>query len=279
MMQKKLWSYLIKKKLMKKIFLSIAVTIGLFSCMSKTEQQEVNAASTIVKTEKMKKILFVITSHDQLGTTGEKTGFWIEEFAAPYYLLKDKGVEISLASPKGGQPPIDPKSELPDFQTPATVRFNEDKETQEILSKTIKLESVNQADYDAVFYPGGHGPLWDLAEDKHSIALIESFITNDKPVSAVCHAPAIFKHTKNKDGSSLVNGRKITGFSNTEEEAVQLTNVVPFLVEDMLKENGATYSKGEDWAPYALEDGLLITGQNPASSELVAELLLKKLEK
>lgn len=226
----------------------------------------------------MKRILFVLTSHDELGNTGEKTGFWVEEFAAPYYILKDKGASITLTSPKGGQPPIDPKSELPDFQTSATKRFNEDKETQEILSKTLKLESVNQADYDAVFYPGGHGPLWDLTEDKNSIALIESFFSNNKPVSAVCHAPGIFKHTKNVDGTPLVSGKKVTGFSNTEEEAVQLTDVVPFLVEDMLKENGGTYSKGDDWAPYLIEDGLLITGQNPASSELVAEFLLKRLE-
>jgi len=264
---------------MKKILLSIAVVIGLISCNNNAKQQQATEELSTVKTEKMKKILFVLTSHDELGTTGEKTGFWIEEFAAPYYLLKDKGVEITLASPKGGQPPIDPKSELPDFQTPATVRFNADKETQEVLSKTIKLASVNEADYDAVFYPGGHGPLWDLAEDAHSIALIESFIKNDKPVSAVCHAPAIFKNTKNADGTPLVTGKKITGFSNTEEEAVQLTDVVPFLVEDMLKENGGVFSKGDDWTPYALEDGLLITGQNPASSELVAEMLLEKLAK
>ena len=225
----------------------------------------------------MKKVLFVLTSHEDLGNTGHKTGFWIEEFAAPYYLLKDKGIEITLTSPKGGQPPIDPKSNEPDFQTPATVRFNKDKETQDILAKTIKLANVNQADYDAVFYPGGHGPLWDLAEDKNSIALIESFYNSNKPVSAVCHAPAVFKHTKNSNGTPLVKGKKVTGFSNTEEEAVQLTNIVPFLVEDMLKDNGAEYSKVEDWNPYAIEDGLLITGQNPASSESVAELLLKRL--
>jgi putative intracellular protease/amidase len=224
------------------------------------------------------KVLFVLTSHDKLGDTGGKTGFWIEEFAAPYYLLKDKGVSITLASPKGGQPPIDPKSDESDAQTPATLEFHEDKETQEQLSKTVKLETVNQADYDAVFYPGGHGPLWDLAEDKNSIALIEDFIKNNKPVAAVCHAPAIFKHTKNADGTELVSGKKVTGFTNGEEEAVQLTSVVPFLVEDMLKSNGGIYSKGDDWGSYAVEDGLLITGQNPASSELVAELLLKKLE-
>lgn len=225
----------------------------------------------------MKKVLFVLTSHDELGNTGEKTGFWIEEFASPYYLLKDKGVNISLASPKGGQPPIDPKSATADFSTPATERFGKDVETQEVLSKTLKLDSVNQADYDAIFYPGGHGPLWDLAEDKNSIALIESFYNSNKPVAAVCHAPGIFKHTKDASGNPLVKGKKVTGFTNTEEEAVQLTNVVPFLVEDMLKENGGIYSKGDDWNPYSVQEGNLITGQNPASSELVAEKLLEKL--
>jgi len=226
---------------------------------------------------KEKKVLFVLTSHSELGNTGEKTGFWIEEFAAPYYLLKDKGLDITLASPKGGLPPIDPKSEMDDFQTLATERYNKDEATQSLIANTLALSKVDSADYDAVFYPGGHGPLWDLAEDKDSIALIESFYKSNKIVSAVCHAPAIFKHTKNAEGKALVNGKKATGFSNTEEEAVALTNVVPFLVEDMLKANGATYSKGDDWAPYAVEDGLLITGQNPASSELVAEMLLKRL--
>ena len=263
---------------MKRILFSLAVIIGVTACSNTDKTKQLPEKSQTIKTPKMKKILFVLTSHDELGTTGEKTGFWIEEFAAPYYLLKDKGVEITLASPKGGQSPIDPKSELPNFQTPATVRFNDDKETQEVLSRTVKLETVNHANYDAVFYPGGHGPLWDLAEDKNSIALIEAFYNNNKLVGAVCHAPAIFKHTKNTDGTPLVKGKKVTGFSNTEEAAVELTEIVPFLVEDMLQENGGVYSKGEDWAPYVLEDGLLITGQNPASSELVAELLLKKLE-
>ncbi len=226
----------------------------------------------------MKKVLFVLTSHEDLGNTGEKTGFWVEEFAAPFYLMKDSGIEISIASPKGGQPPIDPKSASPDFQTPATVRFNQDKETQDILSNTSKLDAIKQSDYDAVFYPGGHGPLWDLAEDKNSITLIEEFYNNGKPVAAVCHAPGVFKHTKNIDGTFLVNGKKVTGFTNGEEDAVQLTSVVPFLVEDMLKENGGVYSKKEDWNPYAVEDGLLITGQNPASSELVAKLLVDKLK-
>ncbi len=259
---------------MKKILISMAVIIGLTACNNTAQTKQ---KSQKLKTEKMKKVLFVLTSHNQLGNTGEKTGFWIEEFAAPYYLLKDKGVEITLVSPKGGQPPIDPKSELPDFETPATVRFYKDKETQEVLSKTLKLAAVDQANYDAVFYPGGHGLLWDLVEDVSSTSLIESFIQNDKPVAVVCHAPAVLKNTKNADGTPLVSGKKVTGFSNTEEEAVQLTDVVPFLVEDMLQTNGGIFSKGEDWAPYAVEDGLLITGQNPASSELVAEKLLHKL--
>ena len=226
----------------------------------------------------MKNVLFVLTSHDKLGDTGEQTGFWIEEFAAPYYLLTDQGVKVTLASPKGGQAPIDPKSELPDFQTPATQRFSTDTATQEALANTSKLEAIDQANYDAVFYPGGHGLLWDLVENAHSIALIEEYIKNGKPVSAVCHAPAVFKHTRAADGSPLVSGKEVTGFTNGEEEAVQLTAVVPFLVEDMLKDNGGLYSKKDDWSPYAVEDGLLITGQNPASSELVAQSLLEKLK-
>lgn len=226
----------------------------------------------------MKNVLFVLTSHDQLGDTGRKTGFWIEEFAAPYYLLSDNNVSITLASPKGGHPPIDPSSEGADFQTDATRRFNDDEETKDKLSNTIKLDTVDQADYDAIFYPGGHGPLWDLAEDKNSIALIEAFYNNDKPVAAVCHAPAVFKNTKNVDGTPLVKGKKVTGFTNSEEDAVQLTSIVPFLVEDMLKENGGIYSKGNDWSPYVQEDRLLITGQNPASSESVAEVLLNRLK-
>jgi putative intracellular protease/amidase len=225
----------------------------------------------------MKNVLFVLTSHEDLGNTGHKTGFWIEEFAAPYYILKDKGVNITIASPKGGQPPIDPTSATSDFETPATIRFNKDKATQNALATSITLETVNEADYDAVFYPGGHGPLWDLAEDKNSITLIEAFYANNKPVSAVCHAPAVFKHTKNADDTPLVKDKNVTGFTNTEEDAVELTSIVPFLVEDMLKDNGGIYSRKDDWQPHAVEDGLLITGQNPASSELVAELLLKRL--
>jgi len=265
---------------MKKIIL-VLLAFTLYSCGNTSKKNTQLERKLISKSDKklnMKKVLFVLTSHEELGDTGEKTGFWIEEFASPYYILKDKGIDITLASPKGGQPPIDPKSKLEDFQTPATTRFNNDKETQEVLAKTLKLATINQADYDAIFYPGGHGPLWDLAEDKNSIDLIEAFYANGKTVAAVCHAPAVFKNTKNTDGTPLVKGKKITGFTNSEEEAVQLTSVVPFLVEDMLKKNGAIYSKGADWNPYALEDGLFITGQNPASSELVAELLLKKLK-
>lgn len=225
------------------------------------------------------KILFVLTSHSELGNTGEKTGFWIEEFASPYYYLVDKGVNVILASPAGGQPPIDPTSDKPENQTESTIRFKSDKDLQEKLSKTHKLSDVSSEDYDAVFYPGGHGPLWDLAESETSARLIESFYNSNKPVSFVCHAPAALKHVKNMDGEPLVKGKKVTGFTNTEEALVKLTDVVPFLVEDMLKKNGGIYSKAGDFQPYALEDGLLITGQNPASSEKVAELLLNKLQK
>ena len=224
-------------------------------------------------------VLFVLTSHDKLGNTGEKTGFWIEEFASPYYVLTDKGVEVTLASPAGGQPPIDPTSDKPENQTEATIGFKADEALQEKLSKTHKLGEVKAEDYDAVFYPGGHGPLWDLAESADSVKLIESFYGLEKPVAFVCHAPAALKNVKNADGEPLVKGKKVTGFTNTEEELVKLTDVVPFLVEDMLKENGGIYSKAGDFEAYALEDGLLITGQNPASSEKVAEILLEKLKK
>ncbi|WHF52477.1 type 1 glutamine amidotransferase domain-containing protein [Chryseobacterium gotjawalense] len=225
------------------------------------------------------KILFVLTSHDQLGNTREKTGFWIEEFASPYYYLVDKGVDVILASPNGGQPPIDPTSDKPENQTEATIRFKADKDLQEKLSKTHKLSEVSAKDYDAVFYPGGHGPLWDLAESADSAKLIESFYNSGKPVAFVCHAPAALKHVKNTSGEPLVKGKKVTGFTNSEEALVQLTDIVPFLVEDMLKQNGGIYSKAADFEAHALEDGLLITGQNPASSEKVAELLLNKLQK
>ncbi|WP_439479324.1 type 1 glutamine amidotransferase domain-containing protein [Chryseobacterium aquaticum] len=221
-----------------------------------------------------KKVLFVLTSHDELGNTGEKTGFWTEELAAPYYALSDKGVDITLASPKGGLPPIDPKSEDPSSQTDATRRMDNDEVLKDKLKNTHKLSDVKSEDFDAVFYPGGHGPLWDLAEDKVSQQLIADFYTNEKPVAFVCHAPCVLKDVK-IDGEYLVNGKNVTGFTNSEEEAVQLTDVVPFLVEDMLKKNGGLYSKIEDWSPYAVVDGRLITGQNPASSEKVAEELLK----
>lgn len=221
-----------------------------------------------------KKVLFVLTSHDELGNTGLKTGFWTEELAAPYYALSDKGVEITLVSPKGGQPPIDPKSEDPSSQTDATRRMDNDEVLKNKLKNTHKLSEVKSEDFDAVFYPGGHGPLWDLAEDKVSQDLIVDFYTNGKPVAFVCHAPGVLKDVK-IDDEYLVKDKNVTGFTNTEEEAVQLTDVVPFLVEDMLKKNGGSYSKVEDWAPYAVVDGRLITGQNPASSEKVAEELLK----
>lgn len=224
------------------------------------------------------KILMVLTSHDQLGNTGKKTGFWLEEFAAPYFAFKDAGVQLTLASPKGGQPPLDPKSDEPDFQTEATERFRKDSAAQAALASTVLLSSVNAGDYDAVFYPGGHGPLWDLAEDKHSIALIEAFYNAGKPVATVCHAPGVLRHAKDVNGQPLVKGKKVTGFTNSEEDAVQLTNVVPFLVEDELKAKGGIFSKGPDWASYVLTDGLLITGQNPASSQAGAEALLAKLK-
>lgn len=224
------------------------------------------------------RILMVLTSHDQLGETGNKTGFWLEEFASPYYVFKDASADITLASPDGGQPPLDPKSDEPGFQTDATRRFKEDQDAQAALANTVKLADVSAEDFDAVFYPGGHGPLWDLAEDRSSIALIESMYAAGKPVAAVCHAPAVFKHTKTSEGSPLVEGKSVTGFSNSEEDAVQLTEIVPFLVEDELKAKGGNYSKGDDWHPYALTDGNLITGQNPASSELAAVAVLDKLK-
>ena len=222
-------------------------------------------------------ILFVLTSHDKLGDTGKKTGFWIEEFANPYYTLLDKGADITLATPKGGVAPIDPSSDTPDASTKDTQRFKNDAVAQEKIKNTLALSEIDPNDYDAIFYPGGHGPLWDLANDATSISLIEAFNRQKKPVGFVCHAPAALKGVKNEDGSPLVKGKKVTGFTNTEEEAVQLTKVVPFLVEDMLKENGGIYSKKSDWAPYAVQDGNLITGQNPASSELVAQKLLISL--
>ena len=252
---------------MKKIalFTIVALTV---SCLTATAQKQ--------NKKVMKKVLFVLTSHDKLGNTGEKTGFWTEEFAAPYYELADKRVQNDIATPLGGQPPIDPKSEDPSEATADTKRLDKDTEVLAKLKNTKKLTDVNQEDYDAVFYPGGHGPLWDLAEDKTSIALIEAFYTNKKPVAFVCHSPGALKNVK-VNGEYLVKGKKVTGFSNSEEEAVGLTKVVPFLLEDVLQSNGATYSKTGDWQPYAIEDGLLITGQHPASATLVAQKLLNQL--
>lgn len=223
------------------------------------------------------KVLIVLTSHDELGNTGRKTGFWLEELAAPYYAFKDAGVEVVLASPKGGQPPLDPKSNEPSFRTDLTRRFEADAAANAQLANTLRLDSVAQAEFDAVFYPGGHGPLWDLAEDAYSIALIESFIEAGKPAALVCHAPGVLRHVKAADGKPLVEGKQVTGFTNTEEEAVGLTNVVPFLVEDELKAKGGIYSKGPDWGSYVVTDGLLITGQNPASSTEAAAVLMKQL--
>jgi putative intracellular protease/amidase len=225
------------------------------------------------------KILMVLTSHDRLGDTGLKTGFWLEEFVAPYYVFKDQNFEITLASPKGGQPPLDPKSDEPDFQTDATERFRLDKESQQLLASTQRLDSLNPSDYDGIFYPGGHGPLWDLAEDEHSISLIESFFRDGKPMALVCHAPGVLRHTKGAENTPLVKGKRVTGFSNSEEDAVELTEVVPFLVEDMLKSNEGLYNKGADWESHVEIDGNLVTGQNPASSEAAADAMVKLLNK
>ncbi|WP_416309578.1 type 1 glutamine amidotransferase domain-containing protein [Spirulina sp. 06S082] len=224
------------------------------------------------------KILMVLTSHEQLGNTGKKTGFWLEEFAAPYYAFKDAGATIALASPEGGQPPLDPKSDTPDSQTKDTERFKADPAAQAAIAQTIELSQVSPGDFDAVFYPGGHGPLWDLAEDAASIALIEAMLGADKPVALVCHAPGVLRHVKAVNGDPVVQGKAVTGFTNTEEEAAGLTKIVPFLVEDMLRSNGGNYSKVANWQPHVVKDGLLITGQNPASSEPAAKELLEKLK-
>lgn len=224
-------------------------------------------------------VLIVLTSHDQLGDTGLKTGFWLEELAAPYFAFKDAGAHVVLASPKGGQPPLDPKSNEPAFQTGLTHRFEADDAAKAQLASTVRLDSVDPAAFDTVFYPGGHGPLWDLAEDPVSIALIEAFIAAGKPVGLVCHAPGVLRHVKGRDRQPLAAGRQVTGFANTEEDAVGLTNVVPFLVEDELKRLGGTYSKGADWGSYVVRDGLLVTGQNPASSAEAAAVLMTALDK
>lgn len=225
------------------------------------------------------KVLFVLTSHSELGDTGKETGFWVEEFAAPYYVMADEGVDVTIASPKGGQPPIDPKSEAPVAQTEATKRYYTDEALKEKVAHTKKHTDVNAADFDAVFYPGGHGPLWDLYDDQDSIALIENFWSAGKPVAAVCHAPSALLKANDEKGEPLVNGKKVTGFTNSEEEAVQLTKVVPYLLEDELKGKGGIYSSGSDWSSYVVKDGMLITGQNPASSEKAAKELLAVLEK
>ncbi|WP_428945612.1 type 1 glutamine amidotransferase domain-containing protein [Pantoea sp. FN060301] len=223
------------------------------------------------------KVLMVLTSHDRLGETGKKTGFWLEEFAAPWYVFRDAGINVVLASPAGGQPPLDPKSDEPDAQTSDTERFRRDISAQQSLANTQQLEKIDSSHFDAVFYPGGHGPLWDLAEDRKSIELIENFYANGKPVGAVCHAPGVLRHVKKPDGTPLVAGKRVTGFTNSEEEAVGLTNVVPFLVEDALRSLGAQFEKTDDWGVFTLTDGHLVTGQNPASSAAAAEELLKLL--
>lgn len=225
------------------------------------------------------KILIVLTSHSQLGTTEEKTGFWIEEFATPYYLLKEAGAQITLASPKGGQPPVDPKSDTPENQTESTIRYKKDKNLLQLMEHTTKLKDVLSKNFDAIFYPGGHGPLWDLATNKNSIQLIEDFWDAKKPIAAVCHAPSVLLNVKDEDGDYLIKGKNVTGFSNSEEKAVQLDKIVPFLLEDALKKQGGLYSKKEDWSSYVVKDGILITGQNPASSGAVAKELLALLEK
>jgi len=220
------------------------------------------------------KILMVLTSHDQLGNTGRKTGFWLEEGAAPYFVFRDAGVQLTLATPKGGQPPIDPKSDLPENQTPAMARFKKDAQAQKDFANTAKLADVKAEDFDTVFYPGGHGPMWDLAEDPVSIALLESFYNSGKPIALVCHAPGVLRHVTYK-GAPLVKGKHVTGFTNGEEEEVKLTHVVPFLVEDELLRLGAIYEKKANWQPFAVTDGRLVTGQNPASSTVTAQALLK----
>ena len=222
-------------------------------------------------------VLMVLTSHDKLGNTGEKTGFWLEEFAAPYYQLIDAGFTVTLASPLGGQPPLDPKSAEADFQTDATRRFESDKQSQQVLATTTKLDLIDANKYAAVFYPGGHGPLWDLTDNQDSINLISAFIEQNKPVAVVCHATAVLLKVKDSNGTAIVKGKKIAGFTNSEEDAVQLTNIVPFLLEDELIKQGADYQKGQDWAPFVVEDGLIISGQNPASSSEAANRLINKL--
>ncbi|WP_396601046.1 type 1 glutamine amidotransferase domain-containing protein [Algibacter sp. R77976] len=261
------------------LLLTVITLSGCKDTKKETPSEKVSEEKNEFKKEKEMNILFVLTSHDKLGDTGKKTGFWVEEFANPYYTLLDKGANITIATPQGGAAPIDPSSDSPDAATEDTERFNNDAEAKEKIANTNVLADMNPDDFDAVFYPGGHGPLWDLANDATSIALIEKFNVQEKPIGFVCHAPAALKNVKDAHGNPIVKDKKVTGFTNSEEAAVGLTDVVPFLVEDMLNKNGGIYSKKDDWAAYAIQDGNLITGQNPASSEKVAELLLKEIEK
>lgn len=259
---------------MKSIYFLLLTVVARFILKLRYSMTETNRILTMTK-----KILMVLTSHDQLGDTGEKTGFWVEEFAAPYYAFVDAGAEVVLATPLGGQAPIDPKSELEDFQTEATKRFDNDKSTQNKVSTTSKLSEIDSANFDGVFYPGGHGPLWDLTENQKSIELIESFLKSNKPVAAVCHASAALLNVKQASGEFAIKGKVVTGFTNSEEAAVALTDVVPFLLEDELINRGGDYQKAEDWHAFAVQDGLIISGQNPASSLLAAEKLLKQLDR
>lgn len=264
-----------------KIIVLLLTLIGTYSCTDNKKEassEKVSGEKVELQKEQQTKVLFVLTSHDELGDTGKKTGFWKEEFATPYYTLLDKGVAITIATPKGGKAPIDPRSDSPDAATEATKRFDKDAEAQERIANTKVLADMKPDNFDAVFYPGGHGPLWDLANNQTSIALIEKFNRQEKPVAFVCHAPGVLKNVTGTDGEPFVKDKKVTGFTNSEEEAVGLTDAVPFLVEKMLKDNGGIYSKKDNWTSYALKDGNLITGQNPASSKAVAELLLKTID-
>jgi len=252
---------------MKRTFEFTLAVLAIFSFLTLTAQSE-----------RKRKILFVLTSHDQLGNTGKKTGFWMEEFATPYYYFIDKNIEVVVATPKGGQAPIDPKSNEPDFQTESTKRFFKDAVSQNVLAQTKKLSEINEKEFEAIFYPGGHGPMWDLANNKSSIALIKSFYIRNKPIAFVCHGSAALVNVKDDNGRYLIAGKKITSFCNTEEEAVQLTKIVPFSLEDKLKERGAVYEKGADWSSFTVTDGLLLTGQNPQSSHEVAEHILKMIK-
>ncbi|BDW89130.1 dimethylallyltransferase [Thalassospira tepidiphila] len=227
--------------------------------------------------EELMRILMIVTSHDQMGDTGHKTGIWLEEFAAPYYRFKDAGAEITLASPKGGKPPLDPNSQVPDALTDATERFEKDDAANAVFANTVTLDGLKADDFDALFYPGGHGPLWDLATDQKSIALIEAFVAQNKPVAAVCHGPAALVNAKTPDGKPLVSGKRVTSFTNDEEKAVGLENVVPLSIEDEFKKHGATFERGDNWASYAVVDGKLVTGQNPASSDATADEVIKLL--